>query len=41
MNRIGAWRGAGNAIVPQEAAEVIAAYRDVYPDNYGEIPEAI
>lgn len=30
INRVGAWRGFGNAIVPQLAAEVISAFMDVY-----------
>ena len=30
VSRIGAWKGIGNAIVPQEAAEVIGALKDVY-----------
>lgn len=41
VSRVGAWKGAGNAIVPQEAAEVIAAYRDVFPDNYETFAEPI
>jgi len=34
VSRNAVWKGAGNAIVPQEAAVVIQAYRDCYPDNY-------
>jgi DNA (cytosine-5)-methyltransferase 1 len=31
INRQGAWKGAGNAIVPQEAEQVIRAFMDVAP----------
>ena len=31
LNRIGVWKGAGNAIVPQEAEQVIRAWMDVAP----------
>lgn len=31
INRVGAWRGFGNAIVPALAAEVIAAFMDTQP----------
>jgi hypothetical protein len=31
INRQGAWKGAGNAIVPQLAEQVIRAFMDVAP----------
>lgn len=34
--RAGALKGFGNAIVPQIAAEMIAAYRDCYPPDFSE-----
>ena len=31
INRVGAWKGFGNAIVPQEAEQVVRAFMDVHP----------